>query len=304
VDSAIQREPSASGEQVLPHDRHSFDRRFHSIFLIAHHCPSLLAIAGYVIYRRMAFAIHRTLVRGKAAGILPRLALPIRRAPMVERQNSRPRLITMIIDSAVLAVLNEYQIRIEAEANLRKALSRQEWLSRRDEFLLEVGESVATILNLLIRDAGAKTIVEVGTSYGFSTIWLAEAARATQGKVITLDVNSQKQAYSKTMMEKAGLSKYVDYRCGDAMQLIQQMTEKIDFALIDLWKDVYIPCFDVILPKLAPGGIIVADNMIFPPDNQAMAAAYRAHVRSHSGMDSILLPVGHGIEISRRDALS
>jgi predicted O-methyltransferase YrrM len=50
---------------------------------------------------------------------------------------------------------------------------------------------------------------------------------------------------------------------------------------------------------LAPDGIIVADNMIFPTDNQTMAAAYRAHVRQHQGMDSILLPVGHGIEISR-----
>jgi predicted O-methyltransferase YrrM len=202
-------------------------------------------------------------------------------------------------DPAIKAVLDEYRTRIEAEGNLRKALPRQEWLRRRDEFLLEVGESVATIMNLLIRDAGAKTIVEVGTSYGFSTIWLAEAARATQGKVITLDVNAQKQAYSKTMIDKAGLSAYVEYRCGDAMQLIQQMTEKIDFVLIDLWKDVYIPCFDAVLPKLAPGGIIVADNIIFPPDNQAMAAAYRAHVRSHPGMDSVLLPVGHGIEVSR-----
>jgi predicted O-methyltransferase YrrM len=70
--------------------------------------------------------------------------------------------------------------------------------------------------------------------------------------------------------------------------------------LIDLWKDLYIPCFDLVVKKLSPTATIVADNMIFPPDNQAMAAAYRSHIRQHQGMDSILLPVGHGIEVTRR----
>jgi predicted O-methyltransferase YrrM len=77
------------------------------------------------------------------------------------------------------------------------------------------------------------------------------------------------------------------------------MNETVDFVLIDLWKDAYIPCFDRVIKKAAPGALIIADNMIFPPDNQAMAAAYRAHVHSQHGMESVLLPAGHGIEISR-----
>src|SRR6516225_938324 len=90
-------------------------------------------------------------------------------------------------DDAVRQVLGEYSRRIAAEDALRKRLPRQEWLGRRDEFLLEVGEAVGTLLNVLAREAQAKTILEVGTSYGYSTIWLADAARATNGKVITLD---------------------------------------------------------------------------------------------------------------------
>jgi predicted O-methyltransferase YrrM len=201
-------------------------------------------------------------------------------------------------DPAVLSVLDEYRKRIDAEALIRKAVSRQEWLARRDEFLLDVGEAVGIFLNLTVRESGARTILEVGTSYGYSTLWLAEAARTTGGKVITLDRAAEKQTYSRTMVDRAGLSEFVTYRCGDALELIEQMSEAPDFVLIDLWKDVYIPCFDAVIRKASPGAIIVADNMIYPPDNREMAEAYRAHVRSHPGIESILLPLGHGIEVT------
>jgi predicted O-methyltransferase YrrM len=203
-------------------------------------------------------------------------------------------------DPAVMEVLSEYRRRMEAEDALRGRLSREEWLRRRDEFLLEVGEAVASLLNILAREAKAKTILEVGTSYGYSSIWLADAARATGGKVITLDVNGEKQAYARRMVERAGLVKFVEFRCGDALESIDRMTETVDFVLIDLWKDLYIPCFDRVVRKASPDALIVADNMIFPPDNQATAAAYRAHIRNQPGFDSILLPAGHGIEITRR----
>jgi predicted O-methyltransferase YrrM len=68
--------------------------------------------------------------------------------------------------------------------------------------------------------------------------------------------------------------------------------------LIDLWKDVYIQCFDAVRSKIAPGAMVIADNMIYPPDNHDAAQAYRKHVREH--MDSVLLPIGHGIEVSRQ----
>src|SRR5215831_514368 len=206
----------------------------------------------------------------------------------------------VIQDPEVIEVLSEYRRRMEAEDALRSRVSRQEWLQRRDEFLLEVGEAVAVLMHILIREAKAKTILEVGTSYGYSTVWLADAARATGGRVITLDVNGQKQAYARSMLERAGLLDFVVFRCGDALESIDQMKEAVDFVLIDLWKDLYIPCFDRVIRKASPGALIVADNMIFPPDNQSMAAAYRAHVRSQSDFDSVLLPAGHGIEVSRR----
>src|SRR3546814_15703944 len=73
-----------------------------------------------------------------------------------------------------------------------------------------------------------------------------------------------------------------------------------DFVLIDLWKDLYIPCLDRLHPKLAAGGMILADNMIFPPENEENAQAYRRHVRSLGDFDSVLLPIGAGVDLSRR----
>jgi predicted O-methyltransferase YrrM len=201
-------------------------------------------------------------------------------------------------DPSVQAVLEEYRIRVQSEDALRKALPRQEWLRRRDEFLLEVGEATAIFMNVLIREAQAKTILEVGTSYGYSTMWLAEAARATGGTVLTVDLSAEKQTYAKSMLEKAELAPHVEFHNGDALAVIGRLDAVFDFVLIDLWKNVYIPCFDAVRQKIAPDAIIVADNMIFPPDNHESASAYRTHVRA-AGMDSVLLPVGHGIEVSR-----
>ena len=205
----------------------------------------------------------------------------------------------MQMDNRFREVLDEYNQRMSAEGRIRKSVSRQEWLSRRDEFLLDVGEAVGTLLNLLIRETKAKTILEVGTSYGYSTLWMADAARAVDGRVITMDVAAEKQAYARSMLDRAGLASHVEFRIGDALTLIGDMSETVDFVLIDLWKDVYIPCFDLVINKAAPGAIIVADNIIYPPDAQPYAEEYRAHIRRHPRIESVLLPVGHGIEVSR-----
>ena len=69
--------------------------------------------------------------------------------------------------------------------------------------------------------------------------------------------------------------------------------------LLDLWKDLYIPSFDLIHPKLADGALVVADNMLHPERARPDANRYRARVREAGGMTTVLLPVGHGIELSR-----
>src|SRR3546814_2314308 len=90
------------------------------------------------------------------------------------------------------------------------------------------------------------------------------------------------------MLKSAGLADYVDFIEGDALASLDELPGTFDFVLIDLWKDLYIQCLDRLHPKLAAGGMILADNMIFPPENEENAQAYRRHARSLGDFDSVL----------------
>src|SRR6185295_14548654 len=104
------------------------------------------------------------------------------------------------------AVIREYEKRSDEETQRTNAMSNEEFAQHRDEFLLSVGPATGRLLNLLASQAKAKTILEVGSSYGYSTVWLAEAARATGGKLISLEALANKQTYARAQIEKAGLS--------------------------------------------------------------------------------------------------
>lgn len=202
------------------------------------------------------------------------------------------------MDDKVTAVLDAYHERMREEARTRgegaPAGAEDDWLNRR---LLAVGPQTGRLLNILAKSLDAPTILELGTSYGYSGIWLAEAARATGGRVITTELHDYKSAYARDMAEKAGLAEFVDFRVGDAVELIGGIDGGIDFVLVDLWKDMYMPCLEAFAPKLNAGAIAVADNMIHPSSDGARA--YGKAIRAMPDMDSVLLPVGSGIEISR-----
>jgi predicted O-methyltransferase YrrM len=203
------------------------------------------------------------------------------------------------MDDAVTHVLNDYQARLARETEQQQSLEPQKVMALRDEFLLAVGPETGMILNLLARGMGAKTILEVGTSYGFSTVYLAEAARAAGGKVITLELAAEKSRHAREQLVRAGLDAFVDFRVGSALEILPQLSGPFDFVLIDLWKDLYVPCLDLMYGKLSQGALVAADNMLYPEFARADADAYRRHVRTLD-FDSVLLPVGSGVELSRR----
>jgi predicted O-methyltransferase YrrM len=197
-------------------------------------------------------------------------------------------------------VLAVYKNRIVEEQALTSRFTEAEWRARGNELLLPVGEDVAVLLQDLIIGLRAQTIVELGSSYGFSTLFLAAAARSVGGKVFSYEIASNKQAYAKGQIAAAELSEFVEWRLGDAVSLLASQSGPIDFVLMDLWKDLYVPCFEALYPKLALNGVIVADNMLSPEFTRADAAVYRAAVRSKRDMQAVLLPIGQGIDVSCR----
>jgi len=205
----------------------------------------------------------------------------------------------MVLDPAVQHVLDAYEKRSDAEHQRWSSMPGEQFAKERDQYLLAVGPATGLFINLLAKETKARTILEIGTSYGYSTVWLAEAARQTGGKVITLELQSSKQEYARERLREAGLDQFVNFRPGDARESLAKLDEPIDFVLLDLWKDLYIPCFDLVYPKLSPGAIVVADNMTYPESALINAATYRKHVRAMPHIQSMLLHVGQGLEVSR-----
>jgi len=156
----------------------------------------------------------------------------------------------MIFNKQITEVFDSYHHRMEVEKELMATLKIEEGMRRRDEFLLPVGVEVGNFLYQMAKAAGSKTILEIGTSYGYSTLWLACAAQETGGKIITLELDPDKVNYAKEEIRKAGLEELVDFRLGDAIQSIQGASDIFDFVLIDIWKELYVPAFQVLYNKL------------------------------------------------------
>ena len=202
------------------------------------------------------------------------------------------------MDDKVTAVLDAYHQRMRDERDGRFA-GGPPGVGVRDRYLLPVGPESGQLINILARSLKAPNIVEIGTSYGYSGIWLAEAARASGGKVTTIELQDYKIAHAREMAAKAGLTDHIEFREGDALEILASLPKGIDFVLLDLWKDLYVDCLDAFYPKLNPGALIVADNMIYPGGDDV--DVYGRAVRAKPGMTSVLLPVGAGLELSRYD---
>lgn len=202
------------------------------------------------------------------------------------------------MNHAFETVLARYNERAAREEELQRNGDPRTALAVRDSYLLHVGEDAARLLHALIVGRKAQTIVELGTSYGYSTLFLADAARITGGKVFTLELSADKQAYARAQLEEAGLADRVEWLQGDALELLAGLEGPFDFVLLDIWKELYIPCLDLFAPKMAVGGIVAADNMLLPEIVRPEAMAYQVAVRAKPGFESALLQVGQGIELS------
>jgi predicted O-methyltransferase YrrM len=203
-----------------------------------------------------------------------------------------------LLDPVIERVLADFEKRAEEE-HRRTAVPGAAGEDL-DDLLLSVGREAGTLLYLLATGAQSKRILELGTSYGYSTVWLSAAARATGGKVLSLELKEFKIEHARQALTRAGLSTRVEFHAGDCLETLKSLPGPFDFVLLDVWKDLYLPCFELVHPKLAAGGMICADNMLIPDSVRPQAEAYRARVRKAGDMDSVLVDVGNGIELSRK----
>lgn len=141
--------------------------------------------------------------------------------------------------------------------------------------------------------SGAKTIVEVGTSYGFSGLFWGAALKRTGGKLHTIDRDPKKVESSKATFQKAGLANVVVNHHGEAGGILASIPGPIDLAFIDADKPSTREYFDLVWPKMRPGGSVITDNAT---THKRELADFVAHVRSLRDGSSVEVAVGNGIE--------
>ena len=166
------------------------------------------------------------------------------------------------------------------------------------EAFIPVGPELGRLLYMLAVTTKAKTIVEFGTSFGISTTYLAAALRDNGGgKLITTEMEPTKAERAKKHLAEAGLAELVDFRVGDALELLSDLKGPVDFLLLDGAKPLYQRVLKLVEPRLRKGAIVAADNI--NPRNKI--EDFTGYVREpKNGYVSVDMPLGDGIEVSMR----
>ncbi len=190
------------------------------------------------------------------------------------------------MDHALVAFLDELA-RFGDENDARE--------TERAKRMLNITPDTGRLLWILVRASRATRILEVGTSNAYSTIWLADAAQVSRGRVITLEHDPDKVRLARENLERAGLVQRVEIRQGRAAETLLGLPGPFDFVFLDADRASYVTYLELVVPKLAPGGLLVADNVI---SHAGELADYLARVKSHPALFSVTVPVGKGEEIS------
>ncbi|HEU5404829.1 MAG TPA: class I SAM-dependent methyltransferase [Gaiellaceae bacterium] len=166
-----------------------------------------------------------------------------------------------------------------------------------------VGVIEGAFLSFLVGMTQAKRVLEVGTFTGWSAIAMARAL-PPGGRLVSCDVNEETTAVARRYAEEAGVADRIDFRLGPGVESLASLEGPFDLAFIDADKGGYIDYYEAILPKLAPNGVILADNTLFGLDsegeNAQAIARFNEHVLHDDRVETVLLPFREGVTLIRR----
>ena len=168
----------------------------------------------------------------------------------------------------------------------------------RKERMLNVPPYDGRMLQMLVAMTGAKHVLEIGTSNGVSTIWMAQAIKATGGRITTMDIDPAKIQLAGKNFKQAGVDKFITLHEGDALKILPTLAGPFDLVFIDAAKEQYKDYLDAIWQQIPKGGVIVAHNAV----RQARSMQnYLKHVQNHPLLDTIMLQTGNdGVALSYR----
>jgi caffeoyl-CoA O-methyltransferase len=179
----------------------------------------------------------------------------------------------------------------------RQDTSERERGVSRMERLRQVTPDVGRFLHTLVLAKRPREIVEIGASGGYSTLWLATAARAVGASLTTLEIDPAKVRRATDSLRNAGFEDDVTIVEGDAFAYLRQRAEPIDFVFLDAEKEDYVAFLDLIIPLLFPGGLLVADNLTSHAED---LAEFRRLAEADPRLSALVLPIGRGELLAAR----
>jgi predicted O-methyltransferase YrrM len=177
----------------------------------------------------------------------------------------------------------------------KKILSVIEAMNRTGATYLSVPIADGRVLRIMAEAVGAKTVVEVGTSTGFSGLWLCLALKKTGGKLITFEIDAGRAATARKYFQQAACDSVITVVEGDAHQKIVTLGKQpLDLVFIDADKEGYVDYLHKLLPLVRSGGLLLAHNVTMP----TVAEGYLKAVKANSGLETFIYSEGAGMSVT------
>ncbi|KHK02726.1 O-methyltransferase [Desulfovibrio sp. TomC] len=162
--------------------------------------------------------------------------------------------------------------------------------------LRQIPPDTGRYLAILAASAPAGQMVEVGTSAGYSALWLSLACRERGGVLTSIDRDPDKLALARQTLETTGTADVVRLVCGDALEIVAGL-DNVAFAFIDANRDVLAQCVELLADRLVPGGLLAADNVI---SHAAEIPGVAERILADPRFDAVVVPIGSGVLTARR----
>lgn len=187
-----------------------------------------------------------------------------------------------MIDSRARAVLERLELRDAREREAGAARSVR---------LRQVTPDVGRFLHNIVLACRPRSLIEIGTSGGYSTVWIGAAARAVGGSLVTLEIDPVKVSLARESIRDAGVDDTVRIAEGDAFEYLRGRQEPADFVFLDAEKEDYVEYRGLIVPLLAPGGVLIADNLI---SHETDLREFRDAALADERLSAVIVPIGRG----------
>jgi predicted O-methyltransferase YrrM len=169
-------------------------------------------------------------------------------------------------------------------------------IKQRDKDMYAVSEEDGRFLRVLVGTRGAKRVLEIGGASGYSAIWMGLGLRDTGGQLVTIEYDAVRAKEAQANIVKAGLSPTVRVVAGDAFAEIPKLTGTFDMIFLDAWKPDYQKFFQMTFPRLEPGGLFIAHNVVNKRDQ--MKDFLNMIATNPDAWTTIVSPSGEGMSLT------